>query len=182
MCFLKLRRSTVSGFTILELTTVILIIAILVTMLVGITTSMYARAEKSKCMANLRNLYYGASCHVMDQGYWPQIDPGLMQGESTEYARLWIQALSPYGLTQQNWICASQHRTLGSPDLTLKESMRLDYNGTPFDTQPYTPFRWGKQPWFVEHAAVHDGGPLLIYANGQVVPLSDAVRRQAPGK
>jgi hypothetical protein len=110
------------------------------------------------------------------QGHWPQVSPRLARDDSKEYARLWIEALRPYGLTQENWVCATQQRSLGGPDLTRKDSARVDYNATPFDDRPYTAYLWPTQPWFVEHASVHDGGPLLIYTNGQVVTLEQAMR------
>ena len=181
MGLLTHRRHGKDGFTLLELTTVILIIAILMTMLYAITESLRARAERSKCMANLRGLYSGAASYVMDHGHWPQINPGVLKGDSNEYAHLWIRALRPYGLSEQNWVCPTQQRTLGNPDLTKDDFVRVDYNATPFDTHPYTPYRWSKQPWFVEHASVHDGGALLIYASGQVVTLKDAVGNRSSG-
>ena len=179
MSFVKPRSHLARGFTILELAFVILIIAILLTMLVAISDSVRARAEKASCMANLRGLYSGASSYVTDQGHWPQINPLLVRDESKQYARLWIDSLSPYGFSQVNWICPSQQRALGSPDLTEKNYARVDYNATPFDDRPYTAYLWPTQPWFVEHAAAHDGGPLLIYTNGQVVTLSQALRARS---
>ena len=177
--FVKQHSRKITGFTILELAFSITIIGILLTMVFSITETINARAEKSKCMANLRGLYSGAACYVTDQGHWPQIDPTLARDDSKEYANLWITALGPYGLSQQNWICATQHRALGSPDLTRKDGARVDYNATPFDDRPNTAYLWSTQPWFVEHAAVHDGGPLLIYTNGRILTLAEAMRTRS---
>ena len=174
--FVKPQHFKVCGFTILELTFVIAIIGILLVMVFSITESMRARAEKSKCMANLRGLYSGAAFYVIDHSHWPQIDPALARDDSKEYAKLWIDALHPYGLVQENWICATQQRSLGGPDYQTKEGTRVDYNATPFDDQPGTPYKWPTQPWFVEHASVHDGGPLLIFTNGRVLTLGEALR------
>ena len=179
MSFVKPRSLLARGFTILELAFVILIIGILLTMLLGISDSFRARAEKAKCMANLRGLYSGASSYVTDQGHWPQINPNLSRDNSKEYARQWIEALSPYGISQVNWVCPTQQQSLGGPDLTEKNYARVDYNATPFDDRPYTAYLWPTQPWFVEHASVHDGGPLLIYTNGQVVTLAQAMQTRS---
>jgi prepilin-type N-terminal cleavage/methylation domain-containing protein len=164
------------GFTLLELATVIVVIAILASMFLGGMGSMRARAERANCSANLRSLYGGASAYIQQQGQWPQIEVRLLQSDREEYARQWIAALKPYGLTQANWTCPTQHRILGSPDLA--KHPRVDYNATPFDSRPRTPFTWTTQPWFVEHASVHDGGPLLIYSDGRVLSLSDVVRHR----
>ncbi len=174
--FLKPQTRKACGFTLLELMFSIVIVGILLTMIVAITESMRARAEKAGCMANLRGLYSGAAVYVMDQGHWPQIDPILIQHDSKQYAKLWISALQPYGLSQKNWICGAQQRSLGGPDLTDEKQMRVDYNATPFDDRANTAYLWPHQPWFVEHASVHDGGPLLIYTTGQVVTLAEALR------
>ena len=136
---------------------------------------MRARAAKANCMVNLRNLFVAAASHVQDQEKWPQIQVRLIQSNPKEYAKQWIAALSPYGIAQPSWICPSQQEILGGPDLS--ENPRVDYNATPFDAKPRTAYKWARQPWFVEHASVHDGGPLLICADGAVMSMKEALKR-----
>ena len=167
-------RGCQHGFTLLELATVITVIGILAVLLLGVMGSLRSRAERSNCISNLRGLYAGASAYIEQQGRWPQIEVRLLQSNRKQYAKLWIEALEPHGIGQNSWICPTQHRILGSPD--LKKVPRVDYNATPFDSRPRTPFLWSKQPWFVEHASVHDGGPLLIYSDGNVKSLTEALR------
>ena len=175
---LPARRETGAdaGFTLLELATVIVVIAILATMMLGSMASFRARAEKVSCASNLRSLHAGVSSYIQSYQKWPQIEVRLLQANKKEYARQWVAALSPYGITQRSWVCPTQHRMLGEPDLTREA--RADYNATPFDSRPRTPFQWSTQPWFVEHASVHDGGPLLIYPDGAVLSLSEALKRR----
>jgi prepilin-type N-terminal cleavage/methylation domain-containing protein len=163
------------GFTLLELATVIVVIGILVLLITGVVQGIKGRAAKANCIVNLRNLFAGAAAYVEHQGRWPQVPPKLIKSKPEEYAREWIAALAPYGITQPSWICPTQDEILGRPDLTKKP--RVDYNATPFDAKPRTPYKWARQPWFVEHASVHDGGPLLIYSDGSVLSLKDALKR-----
>lgn len=164
-----------AAFTLLELLTVITIIAILAVIGAGVFSDMRTRADKVKCTANLKNLYAGAEAYRQDQGRWPQIDPALLSSRATEYYTQWIGALQPYGLGIQNWLCPTNQRMLGNPDMTNPKNVRIDYLPTPFDDKPMTPQRWPKQPWFIERGAVHEGGNLLIFTNGQVSTLKEAI-------
>ncbi len=167
------------AFTVMELMTVMVIISILMVLLLRVTDTMRERAEKANCVSNLKNLYAGAAGYVMDRQQWPQIPGNLVQKNSKEYAALWIDALAPYGISQSNWLCPTQQRNLKAPDMKEKENRRVDYNATPFDSRPYTAYQWPKQPWFVEHASSHDGGPLLIQTNGKILTLREAIGPRA---
>lgn len=151
----------------------VVVIAILSTMILGTFGSLRARAEKANCVSNLKNLYYGASAYLQDQGHWPQVPSTLVAAGGNEYAKLWEAALQPYGLSRYSWVCPTQQRSLGNPNLSDSQNIRTDYDATPFDSSPHTPYRWSTQPWFVEHGSVHDGGPLLIFSSGQVESLND---------
>jgi len=60
---------------------------------------------------------------------------------------------------------------LNNPDLTVPKNQRVDYNATPFDPEPQTPYKWTTQPWFVEVGNFHGEGPLIIFSSGQVKSL-----------
>ena len=165
------------AFTIMELMTVMVIISILMVLLLKVTDTMRARAEKANCLSNLKNLYTGAAGYVMDHQQWPQIPPTLVRQNSKEYAKLWINALAPYGISQQNWLCPTNQRSLNGPDMTKDENRRVDYNATPFDSKPGTPYLWPRQPWFVEHSSAHDGGPLMILTNGKLMTMEQMTGR-----
>ncbi len=152
------------------------IIAILSVMGLGVFSEMRTRADKVKCIANLKNLYAGAEAYRQDQGHWPQIDPALLKGTGTQFYEQWIAALKAYGFGLSNWLCPSNQRLLNNPDMTKPKNVRIDYLPTPFDDKPMTPHLWPTQPWFIERGAVHEGGNLLIYTNGQVGTLQDAMK------
>lgn len=164
----------VAGFTLLELATVITIVAILAVMGIGIFSDMRHRADKVKCIGNLRNLYAGAEAFRQDQAHWPQIDPALLKDGGTEYYEQWIAALKPYGFGLSNWLCPTTQRQLNNPDMSKRENVRIDYLPMPFDDKTMTPHLWPKQPWFIERGSVHEGGNLLIYTNGQIGTLQEA--------
>ncbi len=171
----RFRSHGIAAFTLLELLTVIVIIGILTTMVFGLVADMQYRADRANCVGNLKSLYTGAAVYLQQQGQWPQIDPHLMGGKGTGYAQQWIAALEPCGVAKPNWICPSIQRLMHNPDLTKQENLRVDYVATPFDTKPMTPYLWAKQPWFVEVGSVHGGGNLLIWSNGQIVSLKEAL-------
>ena len=165
--------SKTAGFTILEMATVLLIVAILVTMAVPVVKRFEERADRMKCSGNLRSLFVGASSYVVDHGHWPQVPSDLMRDYPNQFADLWIDALKPYHLDRVNWICPSIQRISLDPDYKEPSNHRIDYLATPFDTNALTPYRWSKQPWFVERGDVHGNGNLLIFSDGSVVALKE---------
>jgi type II secretory pathway pseudopilin PulG len=161
----------------MELMTVIVILGILATMVLGVMADVQYRADRSNCMGNLKSLYTGAAVYLQEQGAWPQIDPHLSQsGGGKQYAQAWIDALQPYGVAKANWICPSVQRLMHNPDITLPNNIRVDYMATPFDEKSITPYLWPNQPWFVERGAVHGGGNLMIWTNGQIISLKEALQ------
>lgn len=152
----------------------IVVIAILVTMVAGISMDLRGRADRAKCVSNLKNLYTAAAAYLSQQGSWPQIDP--QQGRVVS-AKSWVATLQPMGLSQINWICPTVQRVLSHPDYTSDKDYRIDYIACPFDDKPMTPHLAPHQPWFIERGSVHGtGGNLLIWANGQVVTLEEAMQ------
>ena len=149
--------------------TVLIIVMILIVMIMPIAGGIREKMERSKCLANLRNLYASTCTYLQQHGHWPQVDPkGINTGK---YAAQWIDELEPFGISRDNWICPSQQRMMGSPDYKTEKNSRVDYIATNFDDQPRTPFKWRTQPWFAERAAAHGGGVLMIFSDGAVREL-----------
>jgi type II secretory pathway pseudopilin PulG len=158
--------------------TVVVIIAILAVLMFPAFSGLINRTDGTRCMANLRNLYYGASGYVQQNGHWPQIDTTLIKASGGQYAAAWRSALEPFGVTQEIWICPTVQRELQNPDITKPEFARSDYMATPFDAKPTTPYQWQTQPWFVERGDVHGNGNLMIFTDGHIAALND-VRKPA---
>jgi prepilin-type N-terminal cleavage/methylation domain-containing protein len=164
----------VKGFTLLELITTIVVIAILASMLMSVYAGIQQRADKANCSGNLKSLYTGAALYVQEHEHWPQIDARLSTTDSKSYALQWYDAFRPYNMSEINWVCPTVQRSFGNPNLKLRDNARIDYLSTPFDNRPMTPYLWPKQPWFIERGAVHTGGNLMIFTNGQVSTLGEA--------
>ena len=162
------------GFTLMELVTVVLIIAILLAMLLPGFGYLKARAERTKCQQNLRNIYVSMSAYIQDHGGWPQIDPATLN--TPAYPEAWIKALEPYHLSQQNWICPSVQRAMLDPDLTTSSGRRVDYLGTPFGPERHLPFKYPRQPWFIERGDMHGDGQLILFPDGKVQSLREVLR------
>lgn len=163
------RRS--GAFTLLELLTCVIVIAILVVILIPVYSQIVRRMERSKCISNLKSLHVAANLYLQDHRMWPQVstkgvDPKTVAGD-------WINTLQPYGLNQINWICPTQQSRLGNPDLSDPENARIDYVSTPFDRNPMTPMRLTMQPWFIENGDVHGNGNLMIFPDGHVQEVGD---------
>lgn len=164
--------SSRSGFTLLELLTAMVVVAILAVMMIEASGGLLARADRATCAGNMRGLYVGASGYLLEKQQWPQIPSGNTQ--SPEYVKAWINALQKHNVSAKNWICPSIQRALKSPDYEKKP--RVDYFATPFDARPTTPYRWPRQPWFMERANVHGDGHLIIFTNGELKSAQEALR------
>lgn len=169
-----LYRSASGGFTLLELMTVVAVVAILCVMSIGAYQALTGKAQRASCQSNLRSLYAAAAAHVEDQGAWPQISTG--DPERPAYAREWIDAFKSYGIGRVNWVCPSVQKILGNPD--LEENVRVDYFGTRFGDAPRAAYEWPMHPWFMERGDVHGDGNLVIFANGRLLSISE-VRKLA---
>lgn len=159
------------AFTLIELLTVIAIIAILVTLLMPAVGGIRERLNRTKCSANLRGLYQAANAYVQDKGMWPQISSGLLKKKDHSFDRAWIEALKGYQIDKVNWICPTLHEKLGTPDYKKEGEERIDYIGMPFDNKKLTPYKWPKQPWFVERMDSHGNGQLVILTDGSIHDL-----------
>jgi type II secretory pathway pseudopilin PulG len=175
----RLTQRSVAAFTLLELMTVITVILILAAMIVGVFAGMRERADVAACSTNLQSLYAAAAAYLQQNGQWPQISTSTLKTQGdTQYASAWIAAFRPYGVGPNNWLCPSIQRDLGNPDVSQPANIRIDYFATPFDGRPGTPFLWPHQPWFIERGAPHQGGNLMIWTNGQILNLTQALQFQ----
>ena len=169
------------GFTLVELLIAIGIVLILAVLVLMAMSNIRTRAERVQCMANLRGLYVATESYLQQNERWPQI-PMSDESESAdeEYAKAWIAALTPFGVSQKNWICPTIQRQLQNPDLSKPENVRVDYLAMDFDDKPGTPHQWPGQPWFIEAGAGHGNGSLIIFTDGSIKELKTFTSQAAP--
>jgi hypothetical protein len=127
--------------------------------------------QRAQCSSNLRNLHVAANLFVQQNGSWPQISYPSTADSSLQYAKEWIAALEPFGVTRKTWICPAIENLLNNPDYTVETDARIDYVATPFDDKPGSPHQWPRQPWFVEVGDVHGNGNLIVFADGSISDL-----------
>jgi prepilin-type N-terminal cleavage/methylation domain-containing protein len=167
-------RLRCGAFTLLELMTVIVIISILVVMILPLMKGIRERADRAKCVQNLKSLHVAATNYLQTNHNWPEYRPSGPP-DVNEYGKSMFDALRPFGAEPGSWICPSIQRLFNNPDYTQKENFRVDYVATPFSSGEATPFRWSTQPWFAEKSNLHGGGPLMIFSTGDVMSLSDVI-------
>ena len=163
------------AFTLTEVVTVALIVVILIALILPVTQNVRSRLEQTRCVKNLQNLCVAANLYVQEHGSWPQIDPSQ---PPEDVAKGWIDALQPYGMTLQGWICPTVQRLMRSPDFTQPANRRIDYSGFPFSPEPQRPFQYATEPWFFEKNDVHGRGQLLIFRDGHIQTLGELVRKK----
>ena len=168
-------RARTSGMTVLEVATVVLIIAILACMLMPVYATIAGRAERTGCTANLRSLHVAADLYIQEHRTWPQIKVSGSTEDDT--ARAWISALRPYGLEPISWACPTSQKKLGNPDLNDPANVRIDYLATPFQPGQQIPFKWANQPWFVERSNEHGNGNLIVFPDGHVEAMFEVMQR-----
>jgi type II secretory pathway pseudopilin PulG len=161
-----------SAFTVLEVCIVVAIIAILATLMIP--------AQRFQCTANLRSLYISADLFVQQNGSWPQI-PRTTSTSSEDYAKAWIDALTPFGAPAKTWICPTMQGLLDQPDYWNPENVRIDYIPMPFDDKPTSPHEWPRQPWFIETGDVHGNGNLIVYTDGSISDLTTVLQSATSG-
>ncbi len=169
-----------AALTVLELMTVLVIISILMVMAAPSFSYFQARAQKTKCIANLKSLHVAMNSYVQDNHHWPQI--ATAKTGDTTAAKGWIDTLKPYGLSQLNWICPTIQRVLRSPDFSDPTNTRVDYFATPFNAKANAPFQQPKQPWFIEAADVHGNGQEILFPDGHIEEASDILQTAKAAK
>ena len=157
------RQGATSAFTLLELLTVVTIIAVLASVVFALSSSIRKKAERVACGENLKTLHMALSTYLVDNKRWPQISTDSIQDEE-EYWQAWVRALEPYKLPDKVWMCPTYKRA------TREELLRFSsYHPFPFDGKSiHTPYRWSNMPWVAEIGDNHGDGALLIMPDGSI--------------
>lgn len=162
-----------SAISIVEILLVVTIIAILTSMGGLVYRGVRERAEVGQCMSRMKRLHQFAALYVGDHNTWPY--PDHVQPDNIEgWGRAWQQLTEPYGLEPEDLVCPTHQRTSGNPN--VHQQPRIDYLATPFSGGRWAPYRWARQPWFIEVGDFHGNGNLIIFPDGHIESLRDIAR------
>jgi len=175
--WLARQKKVPPAFTLIELIAVLAILGILAALAVPTFGRFRARSELAVCANNMRNLHAALSLHLQEQGQWPQVPEGVRVSPAA-FGEWWIATLEPYGAPPEIWLCPTIRREQRSLEYE-DESQRpvIHYVPTPFDALPLTPFKWATQPWLLEISDAHGSGNLIIFPDGSIETMNDAMNR-----
>ena len=153
----------------LELLVTIAIIALLLTVTVPISGVFKKKAEKVKCMSQMRTLHTSLTAHLTDKGHWPQLPDDGRDWTESGFFRFWVSSLEPYGASTETWLCPSDklYLQMKKSEIEKKDRFFGSYVPTPFDKSPASPLRWN-QPWLIERGDFHGEGGHLLMPDGSI--------------
>jgi prepilin-type N-terminal cleavage/methylation domain-containing protein len=154
-----------AGFTLLEILVVVLVIAIVAALLFESFKSLEARAARTRCAANLRNLYVALDAYTRDQNHWPQCP---FEIGHPQFDIWWLKEMSRYNLSRVSWECPTYKKLQAGGEASKADEKSIDYVPTPFDDGPRTPYKWPNQPWAVEVGDFHGDGNLILFPDGSI--------------
>jgi len=161
-----IRRS--AGFTLLELVVVLAVIAIVSALLIESFNGIRSRAERTRCVSNLKNLYIALDAATRDQGHWPQCP---FEIGNPDYDGWWLKEMSRYNLSRASWECPTLLKLQAEGQAEKSENGQdktIHYVPCQFDDQPRTPYKWATQPWAVEIGDFHGDGNLILFPDGSI--------------
>jgi prepilin-type N-terminal cleavage/methylation domain-containing protein len=175
---LRVRPLISLGFTLLEVTTAVLVIAILAVIAVPVYSNLQAKAQRLKCGENVKSVGLAISAYLAEHQKWPQIatesSRSAAGGTDSPEAVQWIATLHPYGIQEANWRCPTiESQIRGSGNKNALKAKRIDYAPTSFGSDPDAPRKWPKHPWLVERGAPHGTGPWILLSDGSLVTFED---------
>jgi prepilin-type N-terminal cleavage/methylation domain-containing protein len=163
------------GFTLLELLVVLTVIGIVAALLLESYKSFEAKAQRTKCSVNLRNLFVALDAATRDQGHWPQCPFELGH---PQYDQWWMKEMSAYNISRKTWECPTFQRLQEHGEAEKKEGKTIDYTPTTFDEGARTPYKWATQPWLVEVGDFHGDGNLILFPDGSIKGFNQFVSGQ----
>ena len=148
-----------------ELMVAIAIVAVLVGISIPSYEAIKRRAEKARCIGNLKVLHTGFDSFILDNNHWPQMPADAITMDQTDYFEWWIRILEPYGVGQESWLCSGDRVLEMLPD--SQDEYISSYVPTTFNSHRFTPYRWN-QPWVVERGDYHGRGAHVLMPDGSI--------------
>ncbi len=165
MGLLKMKRNLSKGYTMVEVMVAVAIVGILIGIAIPSYDTFRRRAEKARCIGNLRVLHTGFDGFLLDKNFWPQMPEESMEWDESDYFGWWVKALEPYGVGQESWLCAADKIVKQLP--ANQKEYASSYVPTQFNSQRFTPFRWN-HPWVIERGDYHGKGAHVLMPDGSI--------------
>jgi prepilin-type N-terminal cleavage/methylation domain-containing protein len=154
-------RTRLSGFTILEVLAVIVLLAILAAIAVPYYKTYLAKSSSVVCFGNLKSLQTGFASFQADHGRrWPPT-PQTDDPFDERLEDYWISIMAPYGISESTWKCpVFKAAKAAAPDGRL---LKIHYIPANFDATPGRAMEWANQPWLMEIGNAHGDGALIAF-------------------
>ena len=154
-----------SGFTFTELVVAVAVVLVLVVVAIPSYQTIKRRAEKARCIGNMKTIHTGFDAYLLDKNQWPQMPEEALNWDESDYFGWWVTAIEPYGVGQESWLCPSDKVVKQEPE-HVKE-YASSYAPTRFNPHRYTPYKWN-QPWLVERGDFHGKGGHVMMPDGSI--------------
>jgi len=159
-------KKTVTGFTVLDVTAALVIVAILAVLFVPSFGDYLNRAREVSCLARMRAITVALHGYLHDhQDVWPQ---GPRPTEESAWEAFWLATLKPYGIADKDWRCPSITALLAAQGVASRDMPALHYQPAMFPPTPGIATRYATQPWLIERADAHGRGALIAFPGGEV--------------
>lgn len=157
------------GFSLIELLTVIAIIAVLAALLYPVVVAQQAKAHRNACAGNLATIAGGLRMYKLDTGFYPPVLYGFVHNRDEGTPGDFVYGLYPHWVRNANVFACDQNpkvRQLGE-----KEAIRLEVNGnTPPNLTPaVVPLELRTGKWVSSSAA-----GTLLYPSGIKFAIGDS--------
>lgn len=157
------------GFSLIELLTVIAIIAILAALLYPVVVAQQAKAHRNACASNLATIAGGLRMYRLDTGFYPPVLYGFVHNHDEGTPGDFVYGLYPHWVRNANVFACDQNpavRQLGE-----KEAIRLEMNGNkPPNLSPaVVPLELRTGKWVSS-----SGNDTLLYPSGIKFAVGDS--------
>lgn len=154
-----------SGFTFPELVVALAVVLVLVVVAIPSYKTVKRRAEKARCIANMKVIHTGFDSYLLDKNQWPQMPEASKEWDESDFFGWWIKSLEPYGVGEESWLCPSDKVFKQLPKGV--QEYAASYAPTQFNPHRYTPYKWN-QPWLVERGDYHGKGGHVMMPDGSI--------------
>ncbi|MCB1078881.1 MAG: hypothetical protein KDM64_13760 [Verrucomicrobiae bacterium] len=149
----------------MELVITVAVVAVLASLAYPSFNGIRKRAQKAKCIGNMRVIHSALDGYVLEKNTWPQMPEMAFNWEEEDYFKWWIDLLDDYGAGPDSWLCPADKVFEINPK-GLK-GHNSSYIPALFNNHQYTPFRWN-QPWLVERGDFHGKGAHVMMQDGSI--------------